>query len=136
MNSSQINTLWDTYDFTLQNITNLEDKVAFFVAHVDKKAALVEAEAITEEDFLNFCEESLQDHVSLLSFYDKQTHTLKDLVKIKPVDQPIEREVAISSLNELINLTATLKLVIDDARLSLEQMIKEIKLSGLSGEET
>jgi len=130
MNNSQINTLWDTYDFTLQNVTNYEDKVAFFIAQVDKKAALVEAEAITETDFLNFCEESLEDHVSLLSFYDKQMHTIRDLTKIKPSDQPIEREVAISSLNELINVTATLKLVIEDAKLSLEQMIKEIKFSG------
>jgi len=130
MNSAQINTLWDTFDFVLENVTNYEDKVAFFIAHVDKKAALVEAGAITEEDFLNFCEESLEDHVSLLSFYDKQMHTVRDLKRIKPSNQPVEREVAISSLSELINVTATLKLAINDARLGLEQMIKELKLEG------
>lgn len=129
MNRVDIETLWDTYDFALLNITKLEDEVAFFVSHVDKKAALVEAGVLTEDQFLKFCEEALQHHKNLISFYDKQLHTLKDIIKIKPKEQPPEREVALESLNELRNLTTTLKMVIEEAKLGLTQMISELKES-------
>jgi|13_taG_2_1085334.scaffolds.fasta_scaffold12338_6 hypothetical protein len=127
MDKNQIQTIWDTFDFTMDNISILEDKVSFFVSQVDKKAALVEADVITEEKFINFCEESLANHKNLISFYEKQMHTVRDILSIDLKLQPIEREVSTSTLKELLNLTATLKLAIEDSASNLDEMIQDLK---------
>jgi hypothetical protein len=127
MDKNQIQTIWDTFDFTMNNISVLEDQVAFFVSQVDKKAALVEADVITEEKFIDFCEESLINHKNLISFYEKQIHTVRDILSIDLKLQPIEREVSVSTLKELLNLTATLRLAIEDSALNLDQMIRDLK---------
>lgn len=127
MNDSYIETLWETHDFVLSNIVDKEDAVHFFVDNVDKKAALVEAEAITSDDFILFCEKALQDHEDLISLYCKHIHTLKDIVKIKPKNHPKEREVSLGSLNELINVTMTLKMALEESTLNLKGMISEVQ---------
>ena len=127
MDKNQIQTIWDTFDFTMDNISMLEDQVSFFVSQVDKKAALVEADVITEEKFINFCEESLTNHKNLISFYEKQMHTVRDILSIDLKLQPIEREVSTSTLKELLNLTATLKLAIEDSASNLDEMIQDLK---------
>lgn len=127
MDKNQIQTIWDTFDFTMDNISILEDQVSFFVSQVDKKAALVEADVITEEKFINFCEESLINHKNLISFYEKQIHTVRDILSIDLKLQPIEREVSTSTLKELLNLTATLKLAIEDSASNLDEMIQDLK---------
>ena len=127
MDKNQIQTIWDTFDFTMDNISMLEDQVSFFVSQVDKKAALVEADVITEEKFINFCEESLINHKNLISFYEKQIHTVRDILSIDLKLQPIEREVSTSTLKELLNLTATLKLAIEDSASNLNEMIQDLK---------
>lgn len=127
MDKNQIQTIWDTFDFTMDNISILEDQVSFFVSQVDKKAALVEADVITEEKFINFCEESLTNHKNLISFYEKQMHTVRDILSIDLKLQPIEREVSTSTLKELLNLTATLKLAIEDSASNLDEMIQDLK---------
>lgn len=127
MNKNQIQTIWDTFDFTMDNISVLEDQVSFFVSQVDKKAALVEAGVITEEKFIDFCEESLINHKNLVSFYEKQIHTVRDILSIDLKLQPIEREVSTSTLKELLNLTVTLKLAIEDSALNLDEMIQDLK---------
>jgi hypothetical protein len=127
MDKNQIQTIWDTFDFTMDNISMLEDQVSFFVSQVDKKAALVEADVITEEKFINFCEESLINHKNLISFYEKQIHTVRDILSIDLKLQPIEREVSTSTLKELLNLTATLKLAIEDSASNLDEMIQDLK---------
>lgn len=129
MNSADIQTLWDTYDFTLLKVIDKEVEVSFFVEHVEKKAALVEAGANTKDDFLEFCRKHLKDHEDLSSLYCKQIHTLKDLIKIKPKKQPEEREVSLESLKELKDLTLLLKNEMDNSIDNLNIMINEVEKS-------
>jgi len=129
VNNVDIQTLWDTYDFTLFNIIDKEAEVSFFVEHVEKKAALVEAGANTKNDFLEFCKKHLKDHEDLSSLYCKQIHTLKDLIKIKPQKQPEEREISLDSLKELKSLTLLLKNEMDNSIKNLNAMIAQVEES-------
>tara|TARA_B100000282_G_C31550075_1_gene407070 strand:+ start:114 stop:437 length:324 start_codon:yes stop_codon:yes gene_type:complete len=93
---SQIETLWETYDFILLKITNLEDEVSYLL---DQNIS------INDESFHQKVQE-------LINCYNKQLLTIqeiKNFAEDNSLEIPEARQVAMDVLDELASVTEELK---------------------------
>lgn len=93
---SKIETLWETYDFILNKIVALEDKISH----------LMDNEGELEEEAFN------KDLKKLINAYGKQLLTLREIKTFcdeRPDYVPEGRKVALEMLEELEEVTFELK---------------------------
>jgi hypothetical protein len=93
---SEIETLWETYDFILLKIANLEDEVSYL---------LNQNISSNDESFLQKVEE-------LINCYNKQLLTIQEIKSFAEGNDlkiPEARQVAMDVLDELASVTEELK---------------------------
>lgn len=97
---SNLEILWDTYDFILNKIVSLEDEFSHLIDNAEVDSA----------KFKKLC-------TQLNNAYGKQLLTireLKDFYKNNPKDITKERRVAVETFEELEEVTEELKQVIGE----------------------
>ena len=93
---SQIETLWETYDFILNKIVSLEDELSYLI---DKDIPT------NDKVFIKRVSE-------LINSYNKQLLTIREIKSFcdeHPTEVPEERQVALDTLEELEQVTEELK---------------------------
>ena len=70
----EIETLWETYDFTIVNIVKYEDDVSFYLNSLDEMSTFYKGDGdldISTEEYLEFLNEGISSLNALISFYNK-----------------------------------------------------------------
>jgi hypothetical protein len=128
---SEAKILWDTYDFELQKIAELEDEYNFLLDEISKffekkkddmfdklqKDLGFPINTGNEEDNVSINRNILIEEFSrvtnnLLHFYTRQISTVEDIIIIysnSNIKIPEGREVSIDYLNELLTVTSNLR---------------------------
>ena len=124
----EIETLWETYDFTIVNIVKYEDDVSFYLNSLDEMSTFYKGDGdldISTEEYLEFLNEGISSLNSLISFYNKHLLTIKEIESFGLADMPPERELSQETLEELKKLTTDLK----KSMLSAAGLFESIKQS-------
>jgi len=124
----EIETLWETYDFTIVNIVKYEDDVSFYLNSLDEMSTFYKGDGdldISTEEYLEFLNEGISSLNALISFYNKHLLTIKEIESFGLADMPPERELSQETLEELKKLTTDLK----KSMLSATDLFESIKQS-------
>ncbi len=124
----EIETLWETYDFTIFNVVKYEDDVSFYLNSLDEMSSFYQGEGeldISTEEYLEFLSEGLVSLKALISFYNKHLLTIKEIESFGLAYMPPERELSEETLEELKELTINLK----KSMLSATDLFESIKQS-------
>ena len=124
----EIETLWETYDFTIFNVVKYEDDVSFYLNSLDEMSSFYQGEGeldISTEEYLEFLSEGLVSLKALISFYNKHLLTIKEIESFGLAYMPPERELSEATLEELKELTINLK----KSMLSATDLFESIKQS-------
>jgi hypothetical protein len=128
MLNSEIETIWETYDFSVTNMLKYEDEATFYLNSLDEMSLYHKGEGaldISEEEYLEFLEEGLVSLKALISFYNKHLFTIKEIESFDLRLMPPEREVSEETLSELKSLTINLK----ESMSSAKDLFESIKQS-------
>jgi len=125
----QIEILFETYDFVIKNIVELEDEASFYLSSLDEMSELYYSEDvidISKEDYQDFLNEGLQALRSLIALYNKHLLTIQEIESIDLENLPPERELTKTTLLELKKLTESLKKTMGDGQFLFERMSNKL----------
>lgn len=114
---------WQTYEFYTNEILTEEQK---HVNNIRTLKNFIDANPLpTRQQRSRMKKKCLQTCTILNQLYNKQSESISDLIKIhnEYVDIPADREVDMSSLLALKNLTETLMQEIYKYKLQIEEML-------------
>lgn len=118
--SSELDLLWDTYDFVLEKVVVLEDEFASLFKQINEQIeSLGKINPATKGSFLKNANE-------LKGLYNKQIRTIKELssfYKKNKANIPPERKVSIDSFEELGQVTEELQSVLNQSLQDVENML-------------
>lgn len=129
MQHDQIEILFETYDFVIKNIVELEDEASFYLSSLDEMSELYYSEDvidISKEDYQDFLNEGLQALRSLIALYNKHLLTIQEIESIDLENLPPERELTKTTLLELKKLTESLKKTMGDGQFLFERMSNKL----------
>lgn len=129
MQHDQIEILFETYDFVIKNIVELEDEASFYLSSLDEMSELYYSEDvidISKEDYQDFLNEGLQALRSLIALYNKHLLTIQEIESIDLEKLPPERELTKTTLLELKKLTESLKKTMGDGQFLFERMSNKL----------
>ncbi len=118
--SSELDLLWDTYDFVLDKVVVLEDEFADLFKQINEQIEKnSKINRATKGSFLKNANE-------LKGLYNKQIRTINELrvfYKRNKTDIPRERKVSIDSFEELAQVTEELLSVLNQSLEDVENML-------------